>query len=169
MSGGLKTRSIVVMGVTACGKSTVGAALADRLGLKFTDGDALHPPGNIEKMEAGMPLSDEDRLPWLERVGETLAKAGDLVVGCSALKRAYRDLIRERAGKDVAFIHLTGARDLLASRMSQRTGHFMPSSLLDSQLETLESPQADEFAVSIDIDALVDEIVGQAEAFLRGS
>ena len=163
---GLRHRHIVVMGVSACGKSTVCEALANKIGLPFADGDTFHPDANIAKMEAGVPLTDVDRWPWLTRIGEELGRSGGVVVACAALKRAYRDLICEKAGCPVVFIHLTGTKELLVSRMSQRTAHFMPTSLLDSQLETLEVPGADELSVDIDIDASVDQIVEKAMEFL---
>ena len=151
---------IVVMGVTSCGKSTVGAAIAARLGAEFVDGDALHPQSNIDKMASGTPLDDGDRAPWLAEIGRrfSASKTG-LVIACSALKRSYRDIIRN-GDPTVRFVHLNGARDLLASRMAARPGHFMPLSLLDSQLETLEDLEADEAGVVVDIDTPVQEIVG---------
>lgn len=142
---------VVVMGVSGCGKSRIGAAVAKRLGAQFIDGDDLHPPANIAKMAAGTPLDDADRAPWLARVGEVLA-APDTVVACSALKRRYRDQIRTRA-RDVIFLHLYGSREVLLQRMATRPGHFMPVSLLDSQLAALEPPGPDERHVAIDIDA----------------
>ncbi|TPW30016.1 gluconokinase [Martelella alba] len=160
---------IVVMGVSGCGKSSAGRRLAERLGAQFVEGDDLHPPANVEKMRAGIALDDDDRAPWLVKVGETLAKASSetgLVIACSALKRAYRDLLRQHAGSDLRFIHLTGSRTLLAERMANRPGHYMPVSLLDSQLSTLE-PTTDENDV-IDIDcALTPAAIEQASlAFL---
>lgn len=151
---------IVLMGVAGCGKSAVGAALAARLGAAYLDGDDLHPPANIEKMRRGEPLSDDDRRPWLTLVGERLAKPhGILVLGCSALKRRYRDHIRKTAGAPVVFVHLSGTRDLIAARMAARAGHFMPPSLIDSQFDDLEPPAADENAMTVDIDAPVEAVV----------
>ena len=150
------------MGVSACGKSTIGAVLAEKMGLPFQDGDSLHPPGNIEKMEQGIALQDEDRWPWLARVGEEFGQSNGMVIACSALKKAYRDLIAEKAGRPVTFIHLVGTRELLTERMGQRSGHFMPTSLLESQLATLETPAADERVVTVDIDADVETIVARA-------
>jgi len=163
---GLLHRHIVVMGVCACGKSTVGEALAAHAKLPFADGDAFHPDVNIAKMEAGTPLTDADRWPWLTKIGEELGRSDGLVIACSALKRSYRDLICEKAERPVAFAHLIGTKELLSSRMGQRTGHFMPTSLLDSQLETLEVPGSDELSVSIDIDTNVGQIVDSAMQFL---
>ncbi|MDR6971146.1 gluconokinase [Leifsonia shinshuensis] len=143
---------VVVMGVSGSGKTTVGELLAERLGVPFVDGDALHPPANVAKMASGTPLTDEDRIPWLQEVGRTLASTGPdgVVVACSALKRAYRDLIRAEAPAAV-FAELDGTRELLAARMSERPGHFMPVSLLDSQLATLEPLQSDEAGLRLDV------------------
>ncbi|MGN7798261.1 gluconokinase, partial [Leifsonia sp. 22587] len=143
---------VVVMGVSGSGKTTVGELLAERLGVPFVDGDALHPPANVAKMASGTPLTDEDRIPWLREVGRTLASTGPdgVVVACSALKRAYRDLIRAEAPAAV-FAELDGTRELLAARMSERPGHFMPVSLLDSQLATLEPLQSDEAGLRLDV------------------
>lgn len=151
---------MILMGVAGSGKSTVGEALARQLGATYYDGDDLHPQSNIEKMSRGEPLTDDDRWPWLTKVGERLGEAdGMLIIGCSALKRAYRDHIREKAGAPVVFIHLAGSRKVIESRMGARTGHFMPTSLLDSQFATLEVPSADEHAVTVDIDQTLDDIV----------
>ncbi len=145
------------MGVSGSGKTTVGAALADVLGLSFVDGDELHPAANVAKMAAGIPLDDADRAPWLDAVGAVLA-AGPVVVACSALKRAYRDRLRA-AAPALELVFLDGSRELLASRLVARPGHFMPASLLDSQLATLERPSPDERPVTVDIAAPVAEIV----------
>lgn len=153
-------RRIVIMGVAGCGKSTIGAALGARIGAPYRDGDDLHPPENIAKMSRGEPLNDDDRWPWLEAVGKVLAGAeGDMIVGCSALKRAYRDLIRREAGGPVLFVHLAGSRELIASRMASRSGHFMPTALLDSQFAALEPPADDEGALTVDLNKPVAEIV----------
>jgi gluconokinase len=142
---------IVVMGVSGSGKSTVGKGLAEALGCAFVDGDDLHPAANVAKMTAGIPLTDADREPWLRAVGRTLASGGDagVVVACSALKRSYRDLIRSVAPGTV-FAELDGTRELLEERVI-RPGHFMPASLLDSQLATLEPLEPDEGGVRLDI------------------
>ena len=145
---------VVIMGVSGSGKSTVGALLAERLGVPFADADELHPPENVAKMSAGQPLDDRDRWPWLAAVGDVLAVASGtgLVIACSALKRSYRDAIRDRAPETV-FAYLHGDRELLGERLGMRVGHFMPGSLLDSQLATLEVPGDDEgVTVSIDQD-----------------
>lgn len=143
---------IVVMGVTGCGKSTVGARLAKAVGAEFLDGDSLHPAANIAKMAAGTPLGDDDRKPWLKEIGSRFASSEDqsLVVACSALKRLYRDIIRAGA-PDVRFVHLHGAEKLLVARVAARPGHFMPAALLQSQLATLEPLQPDETGVVLDI------------------
>ena len=153
-------RLIVVMGVAGCGKSTVAARLAERLGAAFLDGDTLHPSSNIAKMSRGEPLEDADRWPWLDAVGcEMAASDGPVVVACSALKRSYRDRIAAAAGAPVLFVHLNGSRDLIAARMSARTGHFMPASLLASQFEALEVPDAAENALSVDIGGDAEAVV----------
>ncbi len=165
---GAGRRHIVVMGVTSCGKSTVGAAIADRLGAEFLDGDSLHPQSNIDKMASGTPLDDDDRAPWLAEIGRRFAASGSgLVIACSALKRSYRDIIRS-GDSSVVFVHLHGTRDLLSSRMAARPGHFMPLSLLDSQLETLEELQTDEASVVVDIATPVNQIVDDTVAALDG-
>lgn len=152
---------LVVMGVSGSGKSTVGAALAQRLGVPFADADDLHPPANIAKMTAGEPLDDADRRPWLETIGEWLAAHPEGgVVSCSALKRAYRDQLRSHVA-DLELLHLEGSYEVIARRQASRPGHFMPASLLASQFATLEPLEADERGVVIDVDQSVDEIVQQ--------
>lgn len=152
----------VIMGVSGCGKSSIGAAFAAAVDGQFIDGDDLHPDANRVKMASGLPLNDEDRAPWLKRVGQTLQGAtGTIVIGCSALKRSYRDLIRNHAGQQVMFLHLNGSPHVLAARMAARVGHFMPSSLLDSQLAALEPPEADEIAYSVDIDQTPQAILAE--------
>ena len=158
------TRRLVIMGVSGCGKSSVGARLAARLGLNYRDGDDLHPPENVAKMRAGMPLTDGDRWPWLDRVGQVLLAEAPVIVGCSALKRAYRDRIRTAAGGPVTFVNLAGSQEVIAARMALRQGHYMPLSLLDSQFAALEPPAAEEaITVSIDqpLEALVADILRQ--------
>lgn len=158
--------ALIVMGVSGSGKSTIAEALADRLGAEFADGDAFHPAENVEKMRAGIPLTDADRWPWLEAIaawiGARLAAGRSGVVACSALKRAYRRvLVAERA--DVELVYLRGGHDLIAARMGRRRDHYMPTSLLDSQFATLEEPGPDERPIVVEIDAAPDAI---AEAVL---
>jgi len=161
------SRPVVVMGVSGSGKTTVGAALADALELPFVDADSLHPPANVAKMAAGIPLDDADRAPWLDAVGAVLAR-GPVVVACSALKRAYRDKLRS-AAPDLQLVFLDGSPTLLASRMTARPGHFMPTSLLDSQLATLERPGPDEHPLTADISTPPGEIISSlAERLTRG-
>ena len=151
--------AIIVMGVSGCGKSRIGAALAERLALRFLDGDSLHPPANIAKMSRGEALNDDDRAPWLDAVGAALRRQAD-VIACSALKRAYRDRIRAQAPGTV-FVHLSGDRAVLARRVASRAGHFMPPALLDSQLATLEPLQIDETAIVVDLTRTPGQIVRQ--------
>ena len=149
-SGGL----YVVMGVSGSGKSLIGAALADALGVEFVEGDRYHPPENVERMARGIPLTDADRAGWLEalatRISEAKEAGAGAVVACSALKRAYRDVLRRNV-PDIRFVFLHGPRAVIAKRMEGRRGHFMPTLLLDSQLATLEEPAADERAWVCDI------------------
>lgn len=159
----------VIMGVSGCGKSSVGEALSRTIGAPYIDGDDLHPAANIAKMSAGIPLDDEDRQPWLQKVGETLANhPGPVLIGCSALKRRYRDLIRTAAGEAVTFIHLSGSKDLIAGRMSRRSGHFMPGSLLDSQFAALEPPDPGEKTVTVSIDQPLQAIVAEIAGAIQG-
>ncbi|NKL33471.1 AAA family ATPase [Rhizobium leguminosarum bv. viciae] len=158
--------AIIVMGVSGCGKSSVGEKLAEALRLAFVEGDALHPAANVEKMSKGIPLTDEDRMPWLDRIGEdmkaSLEKSEGIIVSCSALKRLYRDRLRAAAGGNLFFVYLEGSRALLMKRMGERKGHFMPVSLLDSQLATLEVPTGEPGVVTVDIDDTVDGIAATA-------
>ena len=151
---------IVAMGVSGSGKSTVGAALAQRLRVPFADADDFHPPANIAKMTAGEPLNDDDRYPWLEAIGEWLgARCADGgVMSFSALKRKYREQLRQHCG-DVVFLHLAGSPEVIARRQASRPGHFMPASLLASQFDTLDPLADDERGVTIDVDQDIDSIV----------
>jgi gluconokinase len=152
----------VIMGVSGCGKSSIGAAFAAAIGGKFIDGDDLHPDANRAKMASGQPLNDDDRAPWLVRVGLALhGDAGKIVIGCSALKRRYRDEIRTHAGQPVMFLHLSGSYAVLAARLAARKDHFMPPSLLDSQFAALEPPSDDELAVAVDIDQTPQAILAE--------
>jgi gluconokinase len=154
--------TLVVMGVSGSGKSTIAEQLAARLGWRYVDGDLFHPPANVAKMSAGHPLTDEDRWPWLRAIAaeiDRLAVAGTrAVVACSALKRAYRDIL-VHGRDDVRIVFLDGTKDLIAKRLAARKGHFMPPGLLDSQFKTLEPPQPSERPVTVSIDASVDGIV----------
>lgn len=152
---------IVVMGVSGSGKSTVGAALAQRLRVPFADADDFHPEANIAKMTAGHALDDDDRRPWLDSIGEWLAAHADGgVMSCSALKRTYRDQLREHC-PDVDFLHLAGTPEVIGRRQASRPGHFMPASLLASQFETLEPLAADEHGVDVNVDQNIDSIVNE--------
>ncbi len=161
------TAPIVVMGVSGSGKSTVGAALAQRIRVPFADADDFHPEANIAKMTAGEALNDEDRHPWLESIGRWLAAhgAGGGVMSCSALKHRYREQLRSHC-PSVRFLHLSGTPEVIGARQASRPGHFMPASLLASQFETLEPLTSDEVGLTIDvgqsIDAIIDEYVSRA-------
>lgn len=159
---------IVVMGVSGCGKSTLGQALAQALGVPYIEGDALHPPRNVARMAAGTPLTDADRAGWLDAIGERLAQAGDqgAVVACSALRRIYRDRLRA-ASPGLRLVHLHGDPALLAERIGQRTGHYMPPALLPSQLQTLEPPDPDEAAITLNIAQPPEALVRRALQALR--
>lgn len=154
--------ALVVMGVSGSGKSTIAEQLAARLGWRYVDGDLFHPPANVAKMSAGHPLTDEDRWPWLRAIAaeiDRLSVAGiRAVVACSALKRAYRDIL-VRGRDDIRIVFLDGTKDLIAKRLAARKGHFMPPGLLDSQFKTLEPPLPDERPITVSIDASVDGIV----------
>lgn len=159
-------KHVVIMGVSSCGKSTVGELLAQRTGLPFRDGDDMHPAANIEKMASGQALDDVDRQPWLESIGRFLAdQESGAIVGCSALKHSYRDIIRA-AAPDTVFILLHGSYELLKERMSRRTGHFMPVSLLDSQFETLEELRPEEAGLALDVSATPEELAAAAAEYL---
>ncbi|HEV7147954.1 MAG TPA: gluconokinase [Pedococcus sp.] len=158
---------VVVMGVSGSGKTTVGAALAQRLEVPFADADDFHPPENIAKMSAGIPLDDADRRPWLEAIAGWLAKhtATGGVASCSALKREYRDILTT-AAPSTFFLHLHGDRDVLAARVAARPAHFMPAALIDSQFATLEPLQADERGDVLDVSQSVDDLVNHAVTLL---
>jgi len=161
---------VVVLGVSGSGKTTVGTLVAEELEVPFVDADDLHPASNVAKMAAGIPLDDDDRWPWLARVGEELSTArrtgSGLVIACSALKRSYRDRIRSLAPQTV-FVHLDGERDVIAQRMAARCDHFMPASLLDSQLATLERLSTGESGLVVDIARPVAQVVGDVARRIR--
>jgi gluconokinase len=162
--------ALIVMGVSGSGKSTIAGKLAERLHWTCEDGDRFHPKSNVEKMSAGHPLTDEDRLPWLQAIADEVDRVcsdGEhAVIACSALKRAYRKiLVHDR--DDVRIVYLKGGRDLIAKRLELRKGHFMPPGLLDSQFNTLEPPGSSENPIVVDIDASVEAIVDHIVAKLK--
>lgn len=161
----MTTTHLIVMGVAGCGKSTIAEKMADQLGWPLAEGDDFHPKANVDKMRAGTPLTDEDRWPWLDLIVDWTKEQSEAgqstLVTCSALRRSYRDRLSAAPGKTY-FVHLSGTKELLFERISARKGHYMPPSLLDSQLDTLEELEADERGVVVDIDADVDTIVAEA-------
>ena len=161
---------VVVMGVSGCGKTSVGRRIAQALGLDFVEGDDLHPPRNVALMAAGTPLTDADRIDWLSAIAGRLAAARaagqGLVVSCSALKRSYRDRLRQDC-PGLRFVHLHGDVDLLRRRLAARTGHYMPATLLDSQLATLEPPGPDEGVIDVDISGTGDQVAATVLARLQ--
>lgn len=156
---------LVVMGVSGSGKTVAGTAIAAALGIAFFDGDDLHSPEARAKMTAGIPLGDEDRAPWLDRIGAKLADAlvhpDGVVVACSALRRAYRDRLRAIAGPSLRFLFLKGDKAQLRERVAQRKGHYMPASLIDSQFAALESPEGESDVVTIGADADLSQVLGE--------
>lgn len=155
-----RTRLFIIMGVAGCGKSSVGEAVAKHFGGVFLEGDAYHPQSNIDKMSNGEALNDEDRWPWLKVVSQEMAAQDGLVfTGCSALKQSYREFITSQAGEPVLFIYLDGTKELIAERMAQRVGHFMPTTLLESQFDTLEIPTDGEFKIAIDIAGSQSQVI----------
>jgi carbohydrate kinase (thermoresistant glucokinase family) len=160
--------ALIVMGVSGAGKTTIGETLAARLGWPYEDADTFHPATNVAKMSAGQPLTDEDRWPWLKAIAAEIDRAcatgGHIVIGCSALKRAYRDVLMHGRG-DIRLVYLDGTQTLIADRLSHRKGHFMPPGLLISQFAALEPPTPDERPVTVSIDAevglIVDRIISQ--------
>jgi gluconokinase len=165
-------QAVVVMGVCGCGKSTVGERLARELGALYIEGDAFHPPANVARMAAGIALTDADRQGWLETLAAQLAAARrdgrSVVLACSALKRRYRDVLRQGA-PDLRVVHLHGERDMLAARVAARPGHYMPASLLDSQLAALQAPAPDECAITLDAGIPTETLVQRALAQLQDS
>ena len=157
--------SVVVMGVCARGKTTIGEHLAKKLGRKFIDGDDLHPRANIQKMASGQPLNDDDRKPWLERIRDAAysleSKNEHGIIVCSALKKIYRDQIRE-GNENVTFLFLDGSKDLILERMRARQGHFMKENMVNSQFETLERPEDEPRTIFVSIDATIEDVVSNA-------
>ena len=161
-------RAIVVMGVSGVGKSSIGQGIADRIGGRYVDADDLHPAVNVAHMAAGKPLNDDMRWPWLDKCGQVLdagRRTGDIVLACSALKRIYRDRLRDNV-RDLVLVYLEADRDLIWSRMEARKNHYMPASLLDSQLATLEPPTDDENPITVRTDIPVEQIVDAVMAQL---
>jgi len=160
---------MIVMGVSSSGKSTIGRVLGEAFGIPFLDGDDVHPAANKEKMRAGIPLTDDDRRPWLHRIGELiqegLAEGHSTIVACSALKRSYRDLLRESV-PGLVFVHLAGSAEVIYERMRLRDHEFMPSALLQSQLATLENLEPDERGIVVDITAAPTDILRTVEESL---
>lgn len=167
---GMFNGAAIVMGVTSCGKTSVGEGLAAKLGCPYIEGDKLHPAANIAKMSAGIPLEDADRWPWLDIIGHAMKVEGaagkGVVASCSALKKAYRQRLAAAAEMPISFVFLHGDRDLLAKRIAARKGHFMPPSLLDSQLKTLEIPGPDENALHLDVVLPVEVLVQVSKDYL---
>ncbi|WP_417582310.1 gluconokinase [Pelagibacterium sp.] len=161
-----QSRLIVVMGVSGSGKSTIGEQLADRLEIPFIDADNLHPRTNVEKMRGGTPLQDSDRWPWLEIVADAMRNTADtngrVVCACSALRKSYRDCLRDRAQEPIVFVLLHGEKAIIAERQANRPGHFMPAALLDSQFATLEPFEDDENGITIDVALSIEDIVEKA-------
>lgn len=155
---------VVIMGVSGCGKTTVAQAVAGRLGFVMAEGDDFHPKANVEKMSHGIPLNDDDRWPWLKTINAWMVeqdKQGkSTVISCSALKKAYRDVLRQNL--DVLFIHLVGSEELIGSRMAKRTGHYMPTSLLPSQFADLQQLQPEESGVEVSIEDTPGEVENRA-------
>jgi gluconokinase len=162
-------RAVVVMGVSGAGKSAVGQALAHRLGARFVDADAFHPPANVQKMRAGVPLDDADRAPWLARLNAVLrhatARGEPVVLACSALRQRYRDALADRL-QSVRFVHLHGGFETIAARLARRHHQYMPAILLHSQFDALEPP-ADALVIDLDTGAGIDEIAERLAGTLR--
>lgn len=165
------TRHVVVMGVSGCGKSTVAAGISERMGLPLAEADLFHPPANIEKMSRAIPLTDEDRYPWLHELAAWMtaqaAEGHSSVMACSALRREYRDILRD-GPPSVDFIHLAGPIELIAERLGQREGHFMRPELLQSQFDTLEALEPDEGGVVLDLNRTPEELIAASVEWLRG-
>lgn len=166
----MSSKHIVVMGVSGSGKTTVAEGVALELGFAFAEADEYHPEANVAKMAAGHPLTDDDRWPWLDALAEWIREreaAGEsTVMACSALRRVYRDVLR-RGGENVEFVHVDGPAQVIRDRMNHRAGHFMPASLLDSQIATLEPLQPDEAGVVLDVAKTKDELISEAVEWVR--
>lgn len=162
--------AVIVMGVSGCGKSTLGALLADAMACPFLEGDSFHAPAAIEKMRGGQPLTDEDRWPWLDRLGAATATAsetyGAAVAACSALRESYRDRLRSAIGSHVRFVLLDNSREELLARLNNRPGHYMPATLLDSQIATLERPAPDARTMILTTDVAPEQLRDQVLAWL---
>lgn len=163
--------AVIVMGVSGCGKSTLGALLADAFACPFLEGDDYHAPDAVEKMRRGDPLTDEDRWPWLDRLAQASATAMEtsvsVITACSALRKGYRDRLRAGIGAPVRFVLLDNNRERLLTRLQNRPGHYMPASLLDSQLDILERPSSDEAALVLTSDAPPQELKDQVLSWLQ--
>ncbi len=172
MASDISPSALIVMGVSGSGKTTVGERLASRLGWRYADADQFHPASNVAKMSAGQPLTDEDRWPWLKAIAveiDRMRAAGKrVVVGCSALKRAYRDVLMH-GRNDIRLVYLEGTQALIADRLDRRKGHFMPPGLLASQFKTLEPPTPDEHPIKVSIDGTAEAIVDDILRQLRSS
>jgi gluconokinase len=171
MTGDTSTRHVVVMGVSGCGKTTVAQGIAAKTGWTFAEADSFHSPEKVAKMAAGTPLTDEDREPWLRDLASWMGKraaAGEsTVIACSALRRGYRDVLRSGPPHEVDFVHLDGPVDVVAQRLAARSGHYMPASLLASQVDTLEPLEPDEGGLVLDLRAAPEALVDDAVAWLR--
>jgi len=165
------TRHVVVMGVSGSGKTTIARGVADALGFHFVEADEFHSKDNIAKMESGVPLTDEDRWPWLRALSTWMSEQADAgrstVITCSALRRSYRDVLRE-GPPSVDFLHLAGPAEVIRERMADREGHFMPTSLLQSQIDTLEPLDADESGIVLDLRAAPEQLIAESVAWLDG-
>lgn len=162
--------ALIIMGVSGSGKSTIANALGQNLGWIVEDADQFHPESNVKKMSAGIPLTDDDRWPWLRAIAAEIARkrasSTSVIVACSALKRAYRDVLVQ-GHRDTRIVYLRGRKDLIAERLAARKNHFMPPGLLDSQFRTLEEPSGDEHPLVVGIDASVDQIADRVVALLE--
>jgi len=155
------------MGVCGCGKSSVGKLLAAHFNCRFVEGDDFHPADNVTKMRAGIALEDQDRWPWLEALAAQLRSSQAVVMSCSALRKSYRDFLRDKSGQPLIFLCLTGSRSILLQRLQSRQGHYMPASLLDSQLSAFQSPDLEENVAMLSLEQALQDIVGKAIHFIK--